>query len=688
MPRAERPGLTAYYQCCDYASLPRSAPCRSLFHYGWKPLPQGRDRFFQRAATAPFGYTCAVGNLSMESIYSAGGWSVYNNFIYFIVVLLIFSTQQPGLGLRLSGPATVAASLGLLVLFALVNQLVFRRLAARLAGMATGPRAPVLFQRTVSRQSLLALGFFALHVYLFDIKAHLNTFALFRKSFTVQGVVGLGLFLLYLSTVWLFSNRYAPDARGREGRVGGTLRFNLAILLPWLLISGIADLFQFVPDGFWHRSLDTLLGQLVFFALLLILFTLFGPPLVLRIWGCRPLPPGDRRAVIEGFCRVHRFAIRDILLWPTLGAGALTAGVMGLHRRWRYLLVTDSLLALLDDNELRGVLAHEMGHVRKFHLFFYMVFLLGYLIVASPLMDISTLFVLASNLPLDFVGLPESGQGTMISLFSTLPLLLLLVLYFRYLFGFFIRNFERQADLYGLTVVGEPTPLVSALEKVAFLSGNIREVPSWHHFSIKERVDFLLAAARTPALMDRHQCKVRAGLVVYMITMILLGAGGYLVQTGAVGKNLSERLVFRALDRQVARSPEDARLRLALGTLYYQRQNLPAAVHHLELALKLDPDNPEIQNNLAWILATSKDSPYFQPEQALALAERAARASPVPYVLDTLAEAYHVNGRDEEALEAAEAALEAATENRSYYVKQVERFSGLVGGRGSDKETK
>ena len=613
---------------------------------------------------------------------------MYNNFLYFIVVLLIFSTQQPGLGLRLSGPATVFASLGLVALFALINQWVFRRLAARLAGMGAGTRAPVLVQRTVSRQSLLALGFFALHVYLFDVRAHLNALALFRKSFTLQGVVGLGLFLLYLSMVWLFNNRYSPDARRGAGRVGGTLRFNLAILLPWLLISGMADLLQFAPDGFWHRSLDAPLGQLVFFALLLILFTLFGPPLVLRLWGCRPLPPGGRRALIEGFCRLHRLPVRDILLWPTLGADVLTAGVMGLHHRWRYLLVTDSLLALLDDNELRGVLAHEMGHVRKFHLCFYMLFLLGYLVVASPLMDLSVLFLLASNLPLDFVGLPDSGQVTLVSLVSTVPLLLLLVLYFRYLFGFFIRNFERQADLYGLTVMGEPSSLVSALEKVAFHSGNIREVPSWHHFSIKERVDFLLAAVRTPALAGHHQRKVRAGLVLYTIAIIFLGTGGYLIQSGAIGKNLSDRLVFRALDRQVVRSPENARLRLALGTLYYQRQNLPEAVHHLELALKLDPNNPEIQNNLAWILATSKDSLYFQPERALTLAERAARISPQPYLLDTLAEAYHVNGRDDEALEAAESALEAATENRSYYIKQAERFRGFVGKEESDKERK
>jgi Zn-dependent protease with chaperone function len=604
---------------------------------------------------------------------------VYTNFLYFIVVLLVFSTQQAGPAPRFSWPATVAGSLGLVALFGLITRWVFRRVAARLMDMPPGPRGPVLHHRAVSRQAILALLFFSVHLYLLDIKAHLNAFALFRKSLTVQGLVGLGLFFPYLAMVWLFSTRSALGSSRGSARVTGSLRFNLAILLPWLVISGIVDLLQLVPDGPWGRSLDTPAGQLGFFALLLLVLTLFGPPLVLRLWGCRPLPPGGRRTVVEEFCRRHRFPVRDIVLWPTLGSDAFTAGVMGLYRRWRYLLVTESLLAGLDDSELRSVLAHEIGHVRKRHLFFYLLFLLGYLALASPLMDLSTLLLLGSSLPGEIVGVPDSGQATLVSLVSTAPLLLLLVVYFRYLFGFFIRNFERQADLYGLTVMGEPSSLVSALEKAAIHSGNIREVPSWHHFSIKERVDFLFAAARSPVLVERHERKLRVGLALYLAGILILGTGGYLLQSGAVGKDWSDRLVLRALDGQVARVPENARLRLRLGTLYYQRQNLPEAVRHLELALKLDPENPEILNNLAWILATSKEAVYLQPRRALSLAERAAEISPEPYVLDTLAEAYHVNGRNEEALDAAERALAAAFDNRSYYLKQVERFRNLVG---------
>jgi Zn-dependent protease with chaperone function len=618
---------------------------------------------------------------------------MYTNFIYFIVVLLILSTQQSTPAPRLSALSTIGAGIGLIALFALINSWVFRRLAARIRGPEAGSRSSVIYYRTLGRQSLLAFIFFCLHVYLLDLKFYLTSLALFRNSFTLQGLAAIGLFLLHLAIVWLLSyecHRLITASRSSRGSlVVANLRFNMAILLPWIIISGAFDLFQLLPVGFLYRQLNTPLGQILFFALVLVIFMLFAPPLVLRLWGCRPLPSGSRRWLIEQFCRQHDFQVREIVLWPRSSRDLLTAGVMGLHRRSRYILVSEALLSILDDDELRAVLAHEMGHVTERHLFFYLLFLLGYLVLAYALSDLSSLCLFASALTVKVMQQVGPEGFNLVSLMSTLPLVILLVVYFRYLFGFFIRNFERQADLHGLTVMGNHLPLVSALEKVAFYSGNTRDVPSWHHFSIRQRVEYLAASAGRPALIQNHRRKLRIALAAYLMALTLIGTTGYLFQEGIVGRNLNEYLRVKGLTTMVMEEPRNSFLHLALGTLHYQRHNLKDAVGELEKALDLDPHNPEIMNNLAWILATSGEPPFFQPKRALALAEEAAHASTQAHILDTLAEAYHVNGRNGQALAAAEKALAAApSADRSYYRKQVERFRSLAGESASRPQTK
>ena len=60
------------------------------------------------------------------------------------------------------------------------------------------------------------------------------------------------------------------------------------------------------------------------------------------------------------------------------------------------------------------------------------------------------------------------------------------------------------------------------------------------------------------------------------------------------------------------------------------------------------------------------------------MAEKAAENSRKSHILDTLAEAYYVNGQTKKALATAEEALAAAQGDSSYYVKQVERFRRAV----------
>jgi len=340
---------------------------------------------------------------------------MYTNFIYLIVVLLIFSTQQPPLTPRLSVSLVLCASLSLFLLFAVINRQVFKRLLARMSGIVSGQYLAVLYHRSVSRQSLLALLFFCLQIYLLDVKSHLISVPLIGASLTLQGLFALCLFFLHLAIVWFYSYecycRFSATRCARSSMVVANLKFNLAILLPWFLISGVIDLLQLVPGGLFTEQLSSPLGLILFYALLLVFFILFAPLLVVRLWNCRPLPPGGRRTFIEKFCRERDFQLREIVLLPGSGGLSFTAGVMGVLRYCRYLLVTDGLLGILDDDELSAVLAHEMGHVKERHLLFYLLFLLGYLVLAAPLSTLSDHLVFASIPARLMLFLPESGRN-------------------------------------------------------------------------------------------------------------------------------------------------------------------------------------------------------------------------------------------------------------------------------------
>ena len=69
-------------------------------------------------------------------------------------------------------------------------------------------------------------------------------------------------------------------------------------------------------------------------------------------------------------------------------------------------------------------------------------------------------------------------------------------------------------------------------------------------------------------------------------------------------------------------------------------------------AIKLNPDAPQIHNNLAWLLATCPDPNHRNGAQALDHAKRACELSQWSYfgALDTLAAAYAELGRFEDSI--------------------------------------
>jgi tetratricopeptide (TPR) repeat protein len=253
-----------------------------------------------------------------------------------------------------------------------------------------------------------------------------------------------------------------------------------------------------------------------------------------------------------------------------------------------------------------------------------------------------------------------------------LSVLAIILVYFRFVVGFFMRNFERQADLYSAATMGSPRPTISSLEKIALMSGKSRELPSWHHFSIKERVDYLWRTLSEPGLAKRHHRFVATSFLVYLV---LIASFGYLLNFSTVEQELGYRIKTTALKEQLAKHPNNVEYLLALAGTYHEMGKLEQAIEAYEKIILLDQSQAVALNNLAWILVTVSDETLQDRKRALIFAKKAADLKREPFVLDTLAEAYHANGLKREAIDTITEAISLATSNRGYYEKQLEKFT-------------
>jgi hypothetical protein len=249
-----------------------------------------------------------------------------------------------------------------------------------------------------------------------------------------------------------------------------------------------------------------------------------------------------------------------------------------------------------------------------------------------------------------------------------------LVIYFRYVFGYFMRNCERQADLYAFNLLGSSRWLISSLQKVAVYSGQSHDRPSWHHFSIRQRIDFLNRCEADRRMIIGHDRKLRRSILLFVGGLVCTGYVGYAINFGEMGKTLNKHFLQKVLIREVERNPQDARLHSMLGSFYYQDKAYSHAIEAYEKSLELAPGDPETLNNLAWLYATCEETQYREPTKALVYAIHASALKPTPHILDTLAESYYVNGLHERAIVTIKRALAMQPEDRAYYESQLEKF--------------
>jgi tetratricopeptide (TPR) repeat protein len=133
--------------------------------------------------------------------------------------------------------------------------------------------------------------------------------------------------------------------------------------------------------------------------------------------------------------------------------------------------------------------------------------------------------------------------------------------------------------------------------------------------------------------------------------------GRYGITLGVAGRIAEARPhVLRALDAY----PGIAEFHLSMSIIEARQGNPREALRYGREALRLSPERAEAANNLAWLLATSRDSSLREPDEAIRLIERFALESQEPGLLDTLAAAYANAGRFDAAVATANRAATGA----------------------------
>lgn len=331
--------------------------------------------------------------------------------------------------------------------------------------------------------------------YVFLIVASQLYFPLFLRSTTFFSLLVL---LLYFFALALFRHAYEPIKEAKKEKAWGQVFFLVPFLLPYFTLTTLVDLGLFLFGTVSDAAVTFLIAAILIISLLFL-------PYVLQIfWQCTPLPSAALKRRLQTLCDSACFRYKEMQVWTVMGS-TLTAAIVGILPQFRYIMFTPNLLRMLNPEHIEAVLAHEIGHSKRHHLIYYPFIIMG-MIVAVGLAYKAAAPWIPIALPLFYL---------------FVPYVLIIWLYYRFIFGYFSRLFERQADLYGFELGLPAEAMIGALDHIAIAAGNIHHIPSWHHFGISQRIQFLEKAAADPSLIARHHRKVKISLTLYFCLLIL-----------------------------------------------------------------------------------------------------------------------------------------------------------------------
>ncbi|QQE12290.1 M48 family metalloprotease [Planctomycetota bacterium] len=285
------------------------------------------------------------------------------------------------------------------------------------------------------------------------------------------------------------------------------------VFLPWLYEGNNSNALDMLSQN-PNEAIDTGTAITMLGAVSIFVMT---PLLVRWVWDTTPLAHGTVRDRLTNLCKQHRVGVSEMLLWRTTGT-MINAAVIGISSKLRYILLSDALLDMMPTRQLEAVMAHEIAHIRKKHIFWLIISAIS--LIGSLEFIFTMIFEQMSNLISTLMVLAGSENGVwqqylpaqisgddLIFLLAILCTLSLWVI----LFGYISRIAERQADTFAAkhmtkVLAAEKADndqqnniissegamiMISALQLVADLNHMPTQKHNWRHGSIIYRQDYL-----------------------------------------------------------------------------------------------------------------------------------------------------------------------------------------------------
>jgi Zn-dependent protease with chaperone function len=612
---------------------------------------------------------------------------MFSNFLYFITALVIYTTSELFESENKFDNTVLFDSLIINILFVLICQIAFNQLKKKIKANPYGYFEHII-NSYISRLSIFALTIFAINLYALKLNLVFSGIAFFDLIPTLKALIFLCLFLFYLIVIW--NAAYGVQKQNFAGRLSkkefilSNISFSIPALLPWFCLSIIADLVKFLPWQGLNNLLNTTAGEIGYIALFIVAISIFGPLLIQKLWNCKPLEPGISRTRIENVCKKANLKYANILSWKLFGGTMITAGVMGIIARFRYILVTPALLNSLNGDEIDAVVQHEIGHVQKHHLIFYLLFFAGFMACNFLFFEPVMLLLYIIEPVYRLFELIDINKNNTHSILISATLIGFFILYFRFGFGFYMRNFERQADLHVYNFTQDASSLISTFYKIASFSRQSIDKPNWHHFSIGQRVRFLEKCQTNPELIQKHHLWVKKIITGYFVLIILLFGIGYSLNFGMAKETFGNFIAEKILYQQLEVDPENADLYTLVGDYYYSRENYEKAIYSYENVLMIKPDSVHALNNLAWLFATCPQKKFQNRDKALEYSSRALEQKREAFILDTYAHACFINSDIKNAIKAAKEALAISKNKKEYYRTQLQKFQQILDSNGQE----